>query len=153
MVEKILYYEDLIVGHTFTNGGYTIDKEHAIAFAKEYDPQYFHTDEKAAKKSIFGKLAVCGTQTVAISMHLKMGTDLAKVSGGLVGLGMESLKWPRPVYPGDTLRLVVTITKKRVSKTNPKQGVVYYGMQTFNQNDVLVMKLMTAVLVPLRPVN
>src|SRR4051812_48271794 len=109
-----LYFEDFSIGQQFPNGSFTFDKEQAIAFAREYDPQYFHIDEEAAKKSFFGALVVSGWQTAAVTMRLKAGSDLRKVAGGLIGLGHESLKWPRSVYPGDTVRIVVTIVDKRV---------------------------------------
>jgi acyl dehydratase len=150
MVEKSLYFEDFTQGQQFTNGGYTVSKEQAIAFAKDFDPQYFHVDEEAAKSSIFRKLAVSGVHTAAISMRLKIDSPISKVKGGLVGLGFESLKWPMPVYPGDCLRIVITITAVRKSKSNPSNGVVSYRVETFNQDDKLVMQMETAVLVPCR---
>ena len=145
-----LYFEDLAPGQVFMHGGYTITKEHAIAFAKEYDPQYFHIDEEAAKDSMFGKLAVSGWQTAAISMRLKALSDLGKVHGGLIGAGLETVKWPRAVYPGDTLRAVIRILEKRLSKSRPAHGVVRYKMETFNQVDELVMEAVTSVLVARR---
>lgn len=151
MVEKSLYYEDFTVGQQFTGGGYAVTKDEAIAFASAFDPQFFHVDEEAAKGSIFGKLAVSGLHTAAISMRLKIDSPLSKVAGGLIGLGLESVKWPQPVYPGDTLRIVITITSKRLSQSNPSKGVVHYRIDTFNQHDSLVMKMDTAVLVPCQP--
>ena len=147
-MEKELYFEDFSKGQQFTGGGYTISQEQAITFARQFDPQYFHVDPIAAKKSMFGGLIVCGLHTASVSMRLKIDSPLSKVAGGLVGLGMESMKWPRAVFPGDCLRIVITITKKRLSKSNPKNGVVNYQMQTFNQRDELVMEMHTAVLVP-----
>ena len=147
-MEKALYFEDIAIGQQFTNGGYLITKEHAIAFARDFDPQYFHTDEDAAKHSVFGKLAASGLYTAAVSMRLKIDSPLSKVSGGLIGLGLESVKWPHPVYPQDTLRIVITITGKRLSKSSPTKGVVTYRVDTYNQHDALVMEMDTAVLVP-----
>jgi acyl dehydratase len=150
LMTTTLHYEDFSTGQTFAAGGYTITKESAIAFAREYDPQYFHIDEEAAKSSFFGGLAVSGWQTAAASMWLKLQTPLGKVAGGLIGMGLEHLKWPRPVYPGDTLRIVVTITGTRVSNSRPSHGVVQYKVETYNQNDALVCVGGTAVMVPKR---
>ena len=147
-MEKALYFDDFTIGQQFTNGGYTITKEQAIAFAKDFDPQYFHVDEEVAKKSMFGGLIVSGLHTAAVSMRLKIDSPLSKVAGGLVGMGMEKIRWPRPVFPGDTLRIVITITSKRLSKSNPSNGVVNYKIETFNQHNDLVMEMDTAVLVP-----
>jgi len=150
MADSPLYYEDFALGRQFANGGYTISREQAIAFAREFDPQYFHVDEEAARSGPFGRLAVSGLHTAAASMRLKIGSPLSKVAGGLVGMGFESLKWPRPVYPGDTLRILVTITGMRVSQSNPGKGVVQYRLETFNQHDQPVLQMDTAVLVPRR---
>ena len=146
-----MYFEDFNIGQQFTKGSVTIDKDSAIAFAKEYDPQYFHTDEQAAKNSVFGQLVVSGWQTAAITMRLKAESDLSQVSGGLIGLGLESVKWPQPVYPGDSLRIVITIIDKRFSKSKPGYGVMKYKVETFNQHDALVMAMFTSVLIPCAP--
>ena len=147
---KTLYFDDLHVGQTFEAGGHTVTKESAIAFAQEYDPQYFHIDEEAAKHSLFGALAASGWQTAAISMLLKTKTDLVHVAGGLIGMGLERMKWPRPVYPGDTLRIVITITGKRISNSRPDRGVVNYEVKTYNQKNEVVLEGATAVLIPHR---
>jgi len=146
-----MYFEDFTIGQQFSQGSVTIDKESAIEFAKAYDPQYFHTDEQAAKNSAFGQLVVSGWQTAATTMRLKAQSDLALVSGGLIGLGLESLQWPQPVYPGDTLRIVITIVDKRLSKSKPGLGVMKYKVETFNQRDEVVMHMFTSVLVPCSP--
>lgn len=151
MAKDVLYFEDFHVGQTFERGGYTITKEAALAFAREFDPQYFHTDEEAAKKSLFKGLAVSGWHTASASMRLKIESDLHKVAGGLIGMGLEELRWPRPVYPGDTLRIVITILETRLSQSRPDRGVVRYKMDTFNQRSELVMETATAVIVPRRP--
>lgn len=143
-----LYFDDLRVGLVFPTDSYTITLEEAIAFAREYDPQYFHVDEEAAKHSPFGKLAVSGWHSSAITMRLKAGCGLNKVAGGLVGMGIESLKWPKPVYPGDTLRVVITITSARRSQSKPTHGVVKYHVDTLNQDDEIVMQMDTAIWVP-----
>jgi acyl dehydratase len=145
---KMLYFEDFAVGQQFDSDEFTIDKDYAIDFARQYDPQYFHTDERAAAKGIWGRLVVSGWQTAAITMKLKATTPLVNVTGGLIGLGIESIKWPRPVYPDDTLQALITVTETRPSKSKPDYGVVKYKVETFNQDDDLVMEMHTAVWVP-----
>lgn len=146
-----LYYEDFETGQQLLTERFTIDKEHALAFAREYDPQYMHTDETAAQKSAHGKLIVSGWQTAAVTMKLKTTSQLTRIAGGLLGLGIEKLRWPRPVYPGDTLRAVITITEKRPSQSKPTHGVMKYKVETLNQNDELAMEMQAAVWVPRRP--
>lgn len=145
-----LYYEDFHIGDEIDAGTHALTTESAIGFAKEYDPQYYHTDEEAAKAGPYGRLIASGWQTAAISMRLKAGSRLADVSGGLLGLGLESLKWPRPVYPGDVLHLIVTIVDKRTSRSKPTHGIVSYRMDTYNQHKEKVMEAVTAVWVPLK---
>ncbi|MCH2546774.1 MAG: MaoC family dehydratase [Alphaproteobacteria bacterium] len=143
-----LYFGDLEVGQEFTTENYTVTKESSINFAKEYDPQYFHIDEKAAQNSPFGELVTSGWQTAAITMRLKAGSELNRVAGGLVGLGLDSVKWPKPVVPGDTLRAVITIMDKRHSQSKPTHGIVRYRMETFNQRDEKVLEMVTSIWVP-----
>jgi acyl dehydratase len=143
-----LHFEDFEVGQRMETETFTIDKEHAIAFAREYDPQYFHIDENSAHGGPYGKLIVSGWQTAAVTMKLKAASILTQIAGGLLGLGIESLKWPRPVYPGDTLRAVITITEKRQSQSKPTHGILKYKVETFNQKNELVMDMHTAVWVP-----
>lgn len=150
-MEKQLYYEDFTIGQQLrSRGTYTIGKESALSFAKEYDPQSQHLDQEWAKDSPFGEIIVSGWQTAAATMHLKTQTDLFYVAGGLLGMGIEELRWPRPVMPDDTLRIVVTVIDKRISKSRPDKGIMKYKVETFNQRDELVMSMIPAVIVPVR---
>jgi hypothetical protein len=99
-----LYFEDLAVGQTFGTGTVTGEPEALKAFAAEFDPQPFHLDEGAARGSPFGGLVASGWHTAALTMRLLVGGEL-RVVGGLIGLGVEELSWPRPVRPGDVLRV------------------------------------------------
>ncbi len=143
-----LYYEDFEIGQTLETENVTIDKEHALAFAREYDPQAMHVDERAAQETPHGTLIVSGWQTAAITMKLKTTSKLVEISGGLLGLGIDKLRWPRPVYPGDTLHAVITITDKRLSQSKPTHGVMKYTIETFNQKNELAMSMEAAVWVP-----
>jgi acyl dehydratase len=98
------YLEDFAVGQTFGSGRLRIDGERALAFAAEFDPQPFHLDEAAARRSIFGGLTASGWHTAAVTMRLLVETEL-KPAGGIVGAGLDECRWPRPVRPGDELRI------------------------------------------------
>ena len=143
-----LYFDDFEIGQQFASGEMKLHKADALGFAQQYDPQYFHIDEASAPQGPWGKLVASGWQTTAMSMRLKLDTPLRDVAGGLVGLGIDSIKWPRPVIPEDTLHILVTITEKRVSASKPTHGIMKYRIQTLNQNNELVMEMVTAVLVP-----
>lgn len=149
-MSRELYYDDFAVGQQLKSArSHTLGKEETIAFARAYDPQPYHTDEEAAKDMMFGKIIASGWFTSAVSMRLKLETDLINVAGGLLGMGVENLRWPRPTYPGDTLRVVITILEKRLSNSKPDKGIIKYKLESFNQNDELAMEMVTSVLVPL----
>jgi len=142
MTDK-LYLEDLAVGQSFSAGPRTIGAEEIIRFARDYDPQYFHTDAEAAKASMFGGLIASGWQTAAITMRMLIEGG-APFAGGVIGMGGE-LAWPRPVRPGDTLRLESKITNIAPSHSRRDRGVVTVTTTTFNQKDETV-QLLTAKL-------
>lgn len=146
-----LYYEDFKVGQQFKSArNYVIEKDDAIAFAREFDPQRQHTDEEGARDSLFGELVVSGWHTAAASMRLKTETELFKVAEGVVGMGLESVRWPVPTRPGDALRIVITILAMRASTSRPDKGIIKYKVETFNQRDELAMEMITSVMVPRR---
>ncbi len=146
-MRKALYYEDFTVGQEITSSEpYEMSKEAIIAFATEFDPQPMHIDEEGAKNSLFGRLVASGWHTSSATMRLKTQTLLADLAGGLVGMGVESVRWPRPTLPGDKLRLLITILDMRESKSKPDKGIIKYKVETFNQHDELVMEMVTAVI-------
>ncbi len=146
-MRKALYYEDFTVGQEITSSEpYEMSKEAIIAFATEFDPQPMHIDEEVAKNSLFGRLVASGWHTSSATMRLKTQTLLADLAGGLVGMGVESVRWPRPTLPGDKLRLLITILDMRESKSKPDKGIIKYKVETFNQHDELVMEMVTAVI-------
>jgi len=127
------YLEDFAAGQTFGSGRMRIDTERIKSFAAEFDPQPFHLDEVAARDSIFGGLAASGWHTTAFTMKLLVGSEL-KPAGGLIGLGFDELRWPRPVRPGDELRVQTEVLEVRTSKSRPDQGLIKIRMTTLNQN-------------------
>jgi acyl dehydratase len=132
------YLEDFAVGQTFSSGRLRIDGERALAFAAEFDPQPFHLDEAAARRSIFGGLTVSGWHTAAVTMRLLVESEL-KPAGGIVGAGLDELRWPQPVRPGDELRVECEVIEVRPSKSRPEQGLIKLRTTTLNQHDKPVM--------------
>jgi len=141
---KALYLEDLMVGQTFESGARAIDAEAIKQFAQQFDPQPFHLDETAAGRSFFGALAASGWHTAAVTMRLL--TECVPLAGGLIGAGVESLRWPRPVRPGDVLRVRCEIKGLRVSASRPGLGLATLEATTLNQNDEPVQVLVSTVL-------
>ena len=98
-----LHLDDLHVGQRFTSASHTIDEAQIKAFASQFDPQPFHTDEEAAKGTFFKGLAASGWHTAAITMRLNVEGGLP-LAGGIIGAGGE-ITWPAPTRPGDTLHV------------------------------------------------
>ena len=145
-----LYLEDLAVGRVYRSGSVAVDLEDLRAFASEYDPQPFHLDESAAADSLFGRLVASGWHTAALTMRMLVEGEF-RIAGGLIGLGVEAIRWPRPVYPGDVLRVESEVVEVRPSRSNPERGIVRVRSTTLNQDDQPVMIQTASVLVPRRP--
>jgi len=143
-----LWFDDLHVGLSFNSNTHTITADEIIAFASQFDPQPFHTDHEAARETLFGGLAASGWHTAAISMKLLVG-DGAPFEGGIIGSGGE-LAWPRPTYPGDTLRVVWKIIELTPSRSRPDRGMVKVRMETRNQRDEVVQVFTPRLVVPRR---
>jgi acyl dehydratase len=143
-----LYLDDLAVGQKYTTASVAVTLEGSKAFAAEFDPQAFHLDDAAARDSLFERLAASGWYTASLSMRLLVQGGL-NIAGGLVGLGGE-LKWPRPTYPGDTLRVESEVLELRVSESNPTRGIVTVRNTTLNQRNEPVQVAVVKMLVPRR---
>ena len=144
------YFEDFVVGQVNkASGRVRVTKEEIIAFAGKFDPQPFHLDEEAARKSIFGRLVASGWHTAAMTMRLMVDGDF-KPAGGILGVGFEQLSWPRAVRPGDELHAVSEILEVRPSKSKPDRGLITVRTTTFNQNGEPVMMFTGNLLVPRR---
>ncbi len=145
-----LYYEDLAVGQTFGTDALKVEPDMIKAFAAEYDPQPFHLDKDAARASLFGGLVASGWHTAALTMRLLVAGEL-RIAGGLIGLGAEELRWPRPVRPGDVLRVESEVLGLRSSESHPGRGLVRMRNTTQNQNGEPVMLMVVTMIVPRRP--
>src|ERR1700726_3222965 len=117
------YLEDYATGQVYRSGRLRVDKDQITAFAAQFDPQPYHLDEAAARKSVFGALVASGWHTAALSMRLLVDGEL-KPAGGILGVGFDELSWPRPVRPGDELRLVSEILEVRPSRSRPDRGLI-----------------------------
>ena len=144
------YFDDFEIGQLFASGTLRVDKEQIKRFASEFDPQPFHVDEVAARSTIFGGLAASGWHTTALTMRLLVSSEL-KIAGGLVGAGLDELRWPRPVRPGDELHLESEVIAVRPSSSRPGQGMIKMRTTTFNQKDEPVQIMIANLVVPARP--
>ena len=144
------YLEDFAVGQVYRTGKLRIELERVKSFAAEFDPQPYHLDEGAARSTIFGGLAASGWHTAAATMRLLVDGEM-KPAGGIIGLGFEEFRWPKPVYPGDELRVESEVLEVRPSKSRPDAGLVKFRNTTLNQNNEAVQITVGSLLVPRRP--
>ena len=128
------YLDDLAVGQKFGSGRRTLELDAIRSFAAEFDPQPFHLDDEAAQATLFRGLAASGWHTAAVTMRLLVDSEF-RPAGGVVGAGLEELRWPRPARPGDELRLEIEVLDVRPSKSRPEQGIVKARVTTLNQDD------------------
>ena len=147
---SVKYLEDFSVGQTFGSGRLMVDTEQIKRFAAEFDPQPFHLDDAAAQSTMFRGLAASGWHTAALTMRLLVGSEMAP-AGGVVGAGFDEFRWPRPVRPGDELRLKSEVLEVRPSKSRPDQGLIKVRTTTLNQNNDPVQILIVNLIVLRRP--
>jgi acyl dehydratase len=146
------YLEDYAVGQVYRSGRLRVDKDQIIAFAAQFDPQSYHLDEAAARKSVFGGLAASGWHTAALTMRLLVESEF-RPADGILGVGFDELSWPRPVRPADELHVESEVLEVRPSKSRPDRGLIRVRMTTFNQNGEPVQIYIGNLLVPRRPAN
>ncbi|HEV2100116.1 MAG TPA: MaoC family dehydratase [Stellaceae bacterium] len=144
------YFEDFVVGQIFGSGRRRIEAERIKSFAAEFDPQPFHLDDMAAQATMFGGLAASGWHTAALSMRLLVEGEL-QPAGGIIGGRLEELHWPRPVRPGDELRVESEVLEMRPSNSRPDQGLIKVRTTTLNQNGEKVQIFTANLYVPRRP--
>ncbi|HEY1743943.1 MAG TPA: MaoC family dehydratase [Granulicella sp.] len=144
-----LYFEDLYPGLKFNSSrSYKVTAEEIKEFAELYDPQPFHLDEAAGESSFFKGLAASGWLTAAIVMRLRV--ESIHIAGGMIGAGVEEIRWTQPVRPGDSLRTEAEILSVRHSASRPAFGVVRSRTIVFNQRDEVIMRSVVNFLAPLR---
>jgi acyl dehydratase len=147
-----LYLEDFAVGQVYHSGRLRVDKEQIFAFAKQFDPQPYHLDEDAARKSVFGRLVASGWHTAALTMRLLVDGEF-KPAGGILGVGFDELSWPRAVRPGDELHAKSEVLEVRPSKSRSDRGLIRVRTTTLNQDEEPVQVYTGNLLVPRRPAD
>ena len=128
-----IWWEDMAIGEVRELGSLSPTKEEIIAFASQFDPQPFHLSEEGGKASVFGALSASGWHTCAMAMRLMVTNFLCEASSQ-GSPGLEHIKWLKPVFPGDTLRLQHTILEKRPMSKRLDVGLVRTSWEMFNQH-------------------
>ncbi len=144
------YFEDIEIGRKMSFGRYDVTREEVIDFATKYDPQPFHLSDEAAARTHFGRISASGWHTGAMVMSMLVANMKENPSAGLGSPGIDELRWKRPVYPGDTLRVETEVLSKRQSTTKPEMGFFKSNVTVYNQDDVVVMTLISNGIVATR---
>lgn len=139
------YFEDLKAGDRFKSGTYKVTEEQIVSFAREFDPQPFHLDRAVARQTMFKGLIASGWHTAAITMRLFVQT--LNFAEGAIGLGVDELRWPNAVRPGDILQVETEILDLRESRSKPSHGIVRIGNVTTNQRGEVVQTMFASALI------
>ena len=144
------YFEDYELGTTYECGSVSVDQTEIIDFAKEFDPQPFHVDPVAAAGGPFGGLIASGWHTSALVMRLLVERYLS-AEGSLGSAGLDEIRWPYPVRPGDTLRARATVVESRRSLSKPDRGIIKTAVEAVNQDGRTVMRATAINFMRVRP--
>ena len=146
----MLYFEDIEVGSKQEYGNYEVTLDEVTQFAEMYDPQPFHLDNDEAAKTHFGKISASGWHTCAMTMRMMVDNMKVHKQAGLGSPGVDQLRWKKPVYPGDTLRVETEVLEKRRSKSRREMGIFKSRGITLNQNGEVVLEMISNGLIQVR---
>ncbi len=136
------YLDDFSEGSVFETEGKTVSEAEILEFALKYDPQPFHMDVEAAKAGPFGGLIASGLHTMAIGLRMLLQAQIFAPGASMGSPGMDELRWLKPGYVGDTLRLRGEVIETIPSRSKPDRGVLRYRMTIFNQDGEDVMSML-----------
>ena len=134
------YFEDYVPGSVHEFGSIAVEEAELINFARRFDPQPFHIDPEAAKQSIFGRLIASGWHTASLAMRLLVDHYISHVAS-LGSPGVDELRWLKPVRPGDTLSVRITLLEAQRSRSKPDQGFIRGSTEVLNQHGEVVMTM------------
>jgi acyl dehydratase len=150
------FWDDLETGFTDRFGPFAVDRDEVIAFARRYDPQPFHLDDEAAARTHFGRLAASGWHSCAMMMgalveHWQRTPGWQEASLG--AMGIDDLRWKRPVFPGDTIRGTLKLIEKIESRSRRDMGILRWQTRLYNQNEEEVLSLISIAMQRRRPAD
>lgn len=147
----MLYLEDIEPGRKHSFGRYEVTREEVLEFARKYDPQPFHLSDEAAAKTHFKRLAASGWQTCSMTMAMTVADMKDHPQASLGAAGIDDLRWLKPVYPGDVLRVETEVLEVTPSRSRPDMGSLRTEITTYNQNDEPVLRFVARTLMQRRP--
>ena len=134
------YFEDYVPGSVFEYGSIPLSQDEIVEFARRFDPQFIHTDPRAAAEGPFGGLIASGWHTAAVMMRLFVDHYLSHVAS-MASPGIDELRWLLPVRPGDSLSIRVAVAEANRSRSKPDRGIVRSAIEVLNQHQEVVMSL------------
>lgn len=134
-----LYFEDLVPGREFDLGVLRIDEAEMVAFAKRFDPQWYHVDKVRAEDSEWGGLIASGFFTASALMRMYVDAVLSRTAAD-TSPGLDSLRWHAAVRAGDELRAVLTIIDAQPSSRAAELGTAHLQWQ-MHRGDQLVLHM------------
>jgi len=140
------YLDDLKIGDRFRSESLNVTEKEVIEFARKFDPQMFHLNQKAAERTLFKGLIASGWHTAALTMRLFVQT--LNFAEGAIGLGVDELRWPAAVRPGDVLTVETEILDLRPSRSKPGYGIIRLRNVTTNQHGEIVQTMLANAMVP-----
>jgi len=152
-MSEAIYFEDIKLGDSISFGPLTVDRDEVIEFAGKYDFQPFHLSDEAAAETHFGSIIASGWHTLALYMKMFL-TEMQKhgwQEASLGGIGIDELRWLRPVRPGDTLRGTAEIIETSASRSRPEMGIVKSKVMLFNQRNEPVLTMIPITMARTRP--
>ena len=144
------YLDDFAVGDSFQTGSRTVSEDDITEFARRFDPQPWHLDAEAAARSPFKAIVASGWHTTALTMRMLVDSGVMRATG-ILGTGIDDLRWQRPVYPNDTLHVVATVVGIERSKERPDRGTVRVRLETKTQRGETVLSEVANLLMRTRP--
>jgi len=146
----VRYFEDYVPGLVVDCGRFTVSQAEIIDFARRYDPQPFHIDPEAAADGPYGGIIASGWQTASLVMRQLVERFISPESG-LGAAGVDEIRWPRPLRPGDTLRVRGSVLEARLSQSKPDRGIVRSLMEAVNADGEVVMTMQGINFIRVRP--
>ncbi len=144
------YFEDILVGEKQSFGNYPVTREEVLEFASRYDPQPFHLSDEAAAQTHFGGLSASGWHSCAMAMAMVVENFKVLEHAGLGSPGIDELRFLKPVYPGDTLRVESEVLEKTRSRSRPEMGSYHTRLKLLNQHDEVVVSFLAIDLIRVR---
>ena len=143
------YFEDYEEGATYELGTFSLSEAEIIEFATRYDPQRFHVDPEAARRSPYGGIIASGWHTASATMRLLVD-HFVSANAGLGSPGLDAIRWLKPVRPDVRLTVRVTVRTKKRSTSKPDRGFYAHDIEVFDETGEAVMKVGGGAMVMLR---